>query len=113
VGSDGGELCLCCCAASFADSSILSLDVEKKKRVQAILSIIRGEDPYLGFVSAQGVISGIQSQGVIANAKHYINNNIETDRRGVSADIDERTEAEIYLRPFAGAIEAGVGSVMW
>ena len=30
-----------------------------------------GEDPYLGYELVQPVIRGIQSRGVIANAKHY------------------------------------------
>ncbi len=36
-------------------------------------------------------------QGVIANAKHYINNNQETNRDTVSANLDERTEHEVRL----------------
>jgi beta-glucosidase len=36
-------------------------------------------------------------QGVIANAKHYINNNQETNRGTVSANLDERTEHEVRL----------------
>jgi beta-glucosidase-like glycosyl hydrolase len=51
-------------------------------------------------------------QGVIANAKHFINNNQETNRGNVSANVDERTEMEMYFPPFLGAAEAGVLSVM-
>ena len=36
---------------------------------------LSGEDPYLGAQSVAPVIKGIQSQGVIANAKHHIGNN--------------------------------------
>ena len=32
-----------------------------------------GEDPHLGFAMVQPAVEGIQSRGVIANAKHYIN----------------------------------------
>eukprot|EP00052_Salpingoeca_macrocollata_P017874 m.146254 g.146254 ORF g.146254 m.146254 type:complete len:696 (-) comp20527_c1_seq1:51-2138(-) len=73
---------------------------------------LSGEDPHLGYHLVQPVIKGIQSQGVIANAKHYVNNNQETDRNSVSENVDERTENEIYYQPFAGAVDAGVGSVM-
>ncbi len=33
---------------------------------------LSGEDPYLGYVLVQPVVRGIQSQGVIANVKHYV-----------------------------------------
>jgi len=73
---------------------------------------LSGEDPYLGYTLVQPVIKGIQSQKVVANAKHYIMNNQETSRTTVSEEVDERTRFEMYYPPFAGAIEAGVGSVM-
>jgi beta-glucosidase len=97
---------------------------------------ISGEDPFLGYTLVQPVVRGIQSQGVIANAKHYALNNQETNRSDrlpaqqcpsrpycassdsfllrttVSDDADERTRFEMYYPPFAGAIEAGVGSFM-
>merc|ERR1719192_25185 len=58
------------------------------------------------------VISGIQSSNVIANAKHYVNNNQETARNSISEVVDERTRHEIYLPPFEGAVKAGLGSIM-
>jgi len=73
---------------------------------------LSGEDPYLGYKMVPNVVAGIQSKGVIANAKHYINNNQETDRTSISSIVDERTEFEMYLPPFEGAVEADVGSVM-
>lgn len=36
---------------------------------------LAGEDPSLGYAMAYAAVQGIQSQGVIANAKHYMNNN--------------------------------------
>lgn len=48
----------------------------------------------------------------MAGAKHYINNNQETDRNTIDENVDERTRFEMYYPPFEGAIEAGVGSVM-
>jgi len=49
-------------------------------------------------------VSGIQSQGVIANAKHFFNNNQETNRHFVSENVDERTQMEIYMPPYEGAM---------
>ena len=57
-------------------------------------------------------VQGIQSQGVIANAKHFVNNNQETNRTTQTAHVDERTNFEMYYPPFEGAVKAGVGSVM-
>jgi len=71
-----------------------------------------GEDPFLGKVLVQPAVRGIQSQKVVANAKHWVNNNQETDRMFVSADVDERTRFEMYYPPFEGAIAADVGSFM-
>jgi beta-glucosidase len=71
-----------------------------------------GGDSFLGYTLVQPVVKGIQSQGVIANAKHWVENNQETDRDTVSENVDERTRHELYYRPFAGAVEAGVGSFM-
>lgn len=71
-----------------------------------------GGDSFLGYKLVQPVIKGIQSTGVIANAKHWVENNQETDRSTVSENVDERTRHELYYRPFAGAVEAGVGSFM-
>ena len=59
-----------------------------------------------------GIIQGIQSQGVMANVKHYVNNNQENDRFGVNEVVDERTRWEIYLPPFEAAVKAGVLSAM-
>jgi len=73
---------------------------------------VSGEDPYLGYSLVQPLIQGIQSQGIIANIKHYIDNNQEYNRLCVSANIDDRTEHEIYQIPFVGGVQAGVLSVM-
>ena len=40
-----------------------------------IVRYVSGEDPFLGYTLVQPVVRGIQSQGVIANAKHYVMNN--------------------------------------
>jgi beta-glucosidase len=62
------------------------------------------EDPYLSGTLAAAMVSGIQSQNVAACVKHFAANNQETDRQRVSAQVDERTLREIYLRAFEIAL---------
>src|SRR4051812_21582191 len=59
------------------------------------------EDPELTGDLAAAEIHGIQSQGVIADAKHFAVNNQETDRNTVNAVVDERALREIYTAQFA------------
>lgn len=66
-----------------------------------------GEDPELAGLLAAAYIRGVQSQGVAATVKHLAANNQEYDRHGISADVDERTLREVYLRPFELAITEG------
>ena len=72
-----------------------------------------GEDPFLASRMAVGIIEGIQSQRVLATAKHYAANNQEFNRHNLSSDVDERTLREIYLPAFEASVrEAKVGAVM-
>ncbi len=72
-----------------------------------------GEDPYLASRTAVGEIEGIQSQGVMATAKHFAGNNMEYGRQDHSSDIDERTLREIYLPAFETSVrEAKVAAIM-
>ena len=71
-----------------------------------------GEDPFLSGAMAAAEIPGIQSQGVIATAKHFVCNDQETERTLVSSDVDERTRQEIYYQPFLQSVRAGAGAVM-
>ncbi len=72
-----------------------------------------GEDPFLASRMAVADIKGIQSQGVIATAKHFMANNQEWDRHRVSSDMDERTMREIYLPAFEASVKEGhVGAIM-
>ena len=72
-----------------------------------------GEDPYLVARLAVANIIGIQSQGIIANVKHFAANNQETGRGFVNAVIDERTLREIYLAAFEASVKEGhVASAM-
>jgi beta-glucosidase len=71
-----------------------------------------GEDPLLSGAMAAAEIQGIQSQGVIATAKHFVCNDQETQRMLVNADVDERTRQEVYYPPFRASVRAGVEAVM-
>ncbi len=66
-----------------------------------------GEDPFLTGQTGAAEIKGIQSQGIMAQAKHYI---AYEDANNVR--VDERTLHEIYLPPFVDAVKAGVASIM-
>lgn len=71
------------------------------------------EDPELAGDIGASEIRGIQSQGVIADAKHFAANNQETDRVSVNAVVGERALREIYTRQFEKAVkDGGVRSVM-
>jgi len=72
-----------------------------------------GEDPYLAGQMAKAYINGMQKQGVMATAKHFVANNQEFNRHQVSSDMDERTLHEIYLPAFKTCVqEAYVAAVM-
>ncbi|WP_432991391.1 glycoside hydrolase family 3 C-terminal domain-containing protein [Dactylosporangium sp. CA-233914] len=63
------------------------------------------EDPILTGVMATEWVAGLQSRGVGASLKHFAINSQETDRMRVSADVDERTLREMYLRAFQRVIQ--------
>ncbi|HEV3213617.1 MAG TPA: glycoside hydrolase family 3 C-terminal domain-containing protein [Acidimicrobiales bacterium] len=79
-----------------------------------------GEDPFLTSLLAAAEIKGIQSQHVMAVAKHYVAYDQETGRMGLAeigapadnAMVAARTLQEIYDPPFRAAANAGVAAVM-
>lgn len=72
-----------------------------------------GEDPYLTSQLAVANIEGIQSTGVIANVKHYLANNQETNRLTINEIIAERPLREIYMPAFEASVkDAHVASLM-
>jgi beta-glucosidase len=66
-----------------------------------------GEDPYLVGQLSVNEIQGIQSQGEIANVKHYAANNQESNRFSVNEIVSERALREIYLPAFEASIVQG------
>lgn len=66
-----------------------------------------GEDPLLVGAIGAAQIQGIQSQGVMAEAKHYIAYN-----GGNDVIVGQQALHEIYAAPFADAVKAGVASIM-
>ena len=72
-----------------------------------------GDDPFLSGECATRIIKGIQSNGVIACAKHYVGNDQETNRKFSSSNIPEQALWEIYIEPFYRSVkDADVGSIM-
>nr|QLJ82605.1 beta-1, 4-glucosidase T2 [Aspergillus fresenii]QLJ82606.1 beta-1, 4-glucosidase T2 [Aspergillus fresenii] len=82
-------------------------------------------DPALSGVLFAETIRGIQEEGVIATAKHFILNEQEQFRQvpeaagfgfnisdTLSSNLDDKTMHELYLWPFADAVRAGVGAIM-
>ena len=67
-----------------------------------------GEDPLLTGAMGAAEIRGIQSQRVMAQAKHFV----AYDSGGYNIVVDSQTLHEIYVAPFAAAVKAGVSSLM-
>jgi beta-glucosidase len=72
-----------------------------------------GEDPYLAGKIAASYTLGLQSEGVMATAKHYAANYQDFNRNFVSSNMDERTLHEIYLPAFKATVQEGkVAAIM-
>src|SRR3984893_13750132 len=71
-----------------------------------------GEDPYLASQLVAQEVQGVQSTGMIAELKHFIENDFENGRGSASVTIDDQTLHETELQAFAAGIAAGAGSVM-
>jgi beta-glucosidase len=63
------------------------------------------EDPLLSGELGAAWVRGLRTQGVGASVKHYVANDQETDRMSISAEVDERTLREIYLKAFQRVVE--------
>jgi beta-glucosidase len=71
-----------------------------------------GEDPYLASQLVAGEVRGVQSTGMVAELKHFIENDFENGRSSTSVTIGDQTLHETELQAFAAGIAAGAGSVM-
>jgi len=67
-----------------------------------------GEDPVLTGVIGAGLVRGIQSQGVMSQAKHFV----AYDTESSNVFVDQQALHEIYVAPFIDAVQAGVSSIM-
>lgn len=78
-----------------------------------------GEDPYLGSVLARAQVRGFQGETigqpgrVIAGPKHFVGYGASEGGRDYdSVNLSDTQLHNVYLPPFAAAIEAGAGNVM-
>ncbi|MDH2902738.1 MAG: glycoside hydrolase family 3 C-terminal domain-containing protein [Actinomycetota bacterium] len=72
-----------------------------------------GEDPFLASVMGVAAVEGIQSTGVMAQAKHLGAYTQENARARINQVVSQRVMTEIYNAPFQAAVtQAHVASVM-
>jgi beta-glucosidase len=67
-----------------------------------------GEDPFLNGAMGAAEIRGEQAQGVMSQAKHFV----AYDSDSFNIFVDAQTLHEVYVAPFAAAVQAGVASIM-
>ncbi len=114
-----------------------TVDIVRTPLAGRVFEALGGEDPYLSSELAVPWIQRVQSEGLIANVKHYAGNNqegtgpaanearpgnfavslgalaTEGSRMRIDARIDQRTLRELYLPMFEAAVKkADVASVM-
>lgn len=78
------------------------------------ISETESEDTFLTSSITTPYVAEVQAREVIADLKHYVAYNQETNRgNSQNSVVSERALREVYLPPYAAAIEeAGLGSVM-
>jgi beta-glucosidase len=101
------------------DGRALGLDVLLSPMVNSIRVPYAGrnfetfsEDPLVNANTVANEVRGIQSEGLIATAKHYAENNQEQDRMTVNVHADEQTLHQVELAGFEAAVRAGTGAIM-
>jgi beta-glucosidase len=73
---------------------------------------VYGEDPWLTGEMGVAILEAVQRHNVMACAKHFALNSLETARFKNSVEVDERTLREVYLPQFRKAVEHDVASFM-
>ena len=73
---------------------------------------VYGEDPWLTGEMGVAILEAVQRHNVMACAKHFALNSMETARFKNSVEIDERTLQEVYLPHYRKAVEHDVASFM-
>jgi beta-glucosidase len=68
---------------------------------------IGGEDPFLAAQLVVPYIQGLQSEDVVACTKHFVCNEIETQRPTINCIVSRRALEEIYFPPFRAAVRRG------
>jgi beta-glucosidase len=71
-----------------------------------------GEDPWLTGEMGVAILEAVQRHNVMACAKHFALNSMETARFKNDVEIDERTLREVYLPHFQKAAEHGAATFM-
>ena len=71
-----------------------------------------GEDPWLTGEMGVAILTAVQRHNVMACAKHYALNSMETARFKIDVQVDERTLREVYLPHYQKAVEHDVASFM-
>ena len=73
---------------------------------------VYGEDSYHLGQMGSSLANGVQSEDVIACAKHYAFNSMENKRFEVNVTADKRTEREVYINHFKEVVDNGCAAVM-
>ncbi len=68
------------------------------------------EDAFLTGMMAASELRGMQSQGVVATVKHFVFNDEEDQRAGISVWLNEQEAREIMLRAFEYALSPDYGN---
>lgn len=65
------------------------------------------EDPVMAYLCASAEIVPMQAKGLCASIKHFVGNDQETNRAGISTFMTEQAAREVYLKVFEGAFTKG------